>query len=247
MPSAHYVEALRDNFLQERKLVSGPHTLAEAIEKSRDPDLVAMYPKCRLSPKQVTRKILPMVEPKPRLRRGAVLAFDDKCRLVLERDAIDTRIDPAYHRTAAWLMCNPSDADAERDDQTAGRVVHHSLRNLCARALVGNVWGWRTPQPSELWMALDDDLYTPEMHAANLDALAMIGAQADLLVVAFGVAPGRMYPELVDGALAAFTSGNNAPLHCLGTSDDGWPLHPLARGKLAISNDTDLQPWERPA
>jgi hypothetical protein len=142
-------------------------------------------------------------------------------------------------------MCNPSDADALRDDPTAGRVVGHSRNAGCRRSLVGNVWGWKTPQPSELWMALDDGLYTPEMDSANLDALTMIGAQADIHVVAFGVAPGRMFPNDVKVALEAFTPFGG-PLFCLATSDDGWPLHPLARGKLAIPADVTLTPWSWP-
>lgn len=182
------------------------------------------------------------------MKRAAVFAFDDACRLVLERDTTTPGMVDEYRGTAAWLMCNPSRASHEIDDPTALRVVHHSLRNGCARSLVGNVWCLRTPYPAELFGALAmANGYPREMDAANLDALAMIGAQADVLVVAFGAAPGRSYRPAVERALDAFRMGSDKPLMCLGTTADGWPLHPLARGKLAVRNDTPLREWSVPA
>lgn len=65
------------------------------------------------------------------------------------------------------------------------------------------------------------------MHRANMDALAMIGGQADIHVAAFGAA------------------GRRFPLFTLGTTDDDMPLHPLARGKHAVRNDATLRPWAR--
>jgi hypothetical protein len=84
------------------------------------------------------------------------------------------------------------------------------------------------------------------MACANLDALAMIGGQADIHVVAFGAAPARKFPHHVAAALDAFTLGGRHPLYCLGTTPDGLPLHPLARGKFAVRNDAELRPWVRP-
>lgn len=183
------------------------------------------------------------------MQRGAVLAFpDDKgepqCRFVLERVAPYVQI-PADvpPRTAAWLLCNPSRASHLIDDPTAGRVVHHSNRAHCPRSLVGNVWAWRTPYPADLWPAIDAGLYTDAMHQANLDALCMIGAQADIHIVGFGAAPMRDRPISVRRALEAFSNFGQHPLYCLGTTDDNMPLHPLARGKYAVRNDAELRPW----
>jgi hypothetical protein len=168
------------------------------------------------------------------IRRAAILGFDDSCRFVLERG-------PSDGRTAAWLMCNPSTADASLDDQTNRRVVHHSARAGCPRSLIGNVWPLRTAFPSELFKWLGDGTYTEAMQAANLDALAMISAQADVHVVAFGAL--RSYARCVDKALDAFSQGGRVPLYCLGTTGDGLPLHPLARGKHAVRNDATLREW----
>lgn len=174
--------------------------------------------------------------------KGAVLAFPDDqgeplCRLVLERGVGEW--------AAGWLMCNPSRADHERDDPTVGRVIAHSARAGYPRSLVGNVWGLRTPYPADLWRMLDAGLYTPEMRRANLEALAMIGAQCAVHVAAFGAEPCRRHYRAVSDALDAFTLGGRFPLYCLGETDDRMPLHPLARGKLAIPRDVQLRKWER--
>lgn len=100
--------------------------------------------------------------------------------------------------------------------------------------------------PAALWAALQRGDYTPEMHRANLDALTMAGAQADVIFVAFGAEPWRRYRPAIDEALNALLAG--APEYlvpdCLGVTADGAPLHPLARGKLAVRNDA--QPFEWP-
>lgn len=181
------------------------------------------------------------------MKRSAVLAFPDdqgepQARLVLERDLCPNG--PGV-RTAAWLMCNPSRASHEIDDPTAGRVVHHSARNGCDRSLIGNVWGYRTPYPDDLWAWLvsPDAPLRAAIACANLDALAMISAQADIHVVAYGAVPGRKYQAHVAAALDAFSLGGSVPLYCLGTTADGHPLHPLARGKHAVRNDAELRLW----
>lgn len=192
------------------------------------------------------------------MHRGAVLAFPDdqdepQCRLVLERIKWTPHLDyagepmrPGEFRdrplTAAWLMCNPSRASHLMDDPTAGRVVHHSDRAGCARSLVGNVWPYRTPYPVDLWAAIAAGRVTEAMMQANLDALTMIGAQADIHVVAFGCAAAERDKVAVGRALEAFSLGHTVPLYCLGVSS-GQPLHPLARGKFAVRNDTPLQLW----
>ena len=183
------------------------------------------------------------------MKRGAVYGpwRDDQgepvTRLILERGPCCRGSGAKPPATAAWLMCNPSRAGHEIDDPTAGRVVSHSQRFGFPRQLVGNVWPLRTPYPVDLWRMLADDVLSPAMNAANLDALAMIGAQASLHIAAFGAEPARRYSNAVYAALEAFTNGGAVPLYCLGTTDDRQPLHPLARGKHAVRKDVELQPW----
>jgi hypothetical protein len=200
--------------------------------------------------------------PTDELHRAAVFGFPDDqgeplCRFVLERISPYIQIPKDMPpRTAAWLMCNPSRASHLIDDPTAGRVVHHSNRASCPRSLVGNVWPLRTPYPSDLWpwvetcghsvksraMTAPTQRYERSM-AANLDALAMIAAQADIHVVAFGAEPNRRDRMAVTRAVEAFSLYGNVPLYCLGTTPDGHPLHPLARGKFAVRNNAKLALW----
>lgn len=163
---------------------------------------------------------------------GAVLAFDDRCRLLLERGA--------GPRCAGWLLCNPSTADATQDDPTVRRMRHFSARAGCDRMLVGNVWGWRATRPADLWAVLRSGQYTEAMRSANLDALAAIGAQCDVFFMAFGAEPGRRYPQDVREAIDAIWQPDCPVPLCLGTTDDGLPLHPLARGRHAVRNDAPL-------
>lgn len=179
--------------------------------------------------------------------RGAILSEDGEHRLLAERRCELSGLSLAYRRTAGWLMCNPSRADAEIDDPTVGRVMGHSLRYRCYRQLIGNMWTRRTPYPKDLWKSLKDRPPDALEWANNSTTLFMIGAQCDLLVVAFGAEPGRRYPDEVRAALDAFRLAvPDLPLMCLGTTGDGWPLHPLARGKHAIPADVKLTEWEWP-
>lgn len=167
---------------------------------------------------------------------AAVLAFDDRCRLLLERGE--------GPRTAVWLMCNPSTADAEHDDPTIRRCRHFSEKLGCGRFLVVNLWALRTPYPADLWAALGRGEYSAEMSRANLDMIVAAGAQADVRVVAFGAEPWRRYRQATERAVWALLGfDTHLPPYCLGTTADGAPLHPLARGKLAVRNDAEPFEW----
>jgi hypothetical protein len=133
----------------------------------------------------------------------------------------------------AWLMTNPSVASHLIDDPTCGRTVTTSDDHGGGMSLLGNMWSWRTPYPRDLWTALAAGRITEDMILANERALELIGGAADRLVVAFGAEPMRRHPEHCRRMLGAFTRYNSSPLLCLGTTDDGMPLHPLARGKSA--------------
>lgn len=169
---------------------------------------------------------------------GAVLAFEDRCRLLLSRGEGD--------RTAVWLMCNPSTADAVADDPTIRRCLRFSAGANCDRLLVVNLWAWRATHPAALWGVLDRGDYTADMHAANMATFLMVGAQADVIFVAFGAGPWRRHRAVVDEALVALLAAapDEVVPHCLGLTQDGAPLHPLARGKLAVRDDA--QPFEWP-
>jgi hypothetical protein len=142
---------------------------------------------------------------------------------------------------AAWLMCNPSTADAEDDDPTIRRVRHFSTVMGCGGAIVVNLWPLRTPYPAELWKRIDAEL-TVEADRRNREAIADAIGRSEVAFVAVGAEPWRRFPGTVKLALGAFQRPT-VPHYVLGTTQDGAPLHPLARGKLAIPNDRRPQRW----
>jgi hypothetical protein len=146
---------------------------------------------------------------------------------------------------AAWLMCNPSTADALDNDPTIRRIIGLSRDHGCGGLIVVNVWPYRTPYPEALWGFLARHGYAAEVRSRNLDAIINAGVDAQLRFVAFGCEPPRRYPEEVQVAVAAFESPPGRVM-ALGMNDQGWPLHPLARGKFVIPNGTKGGSWTWP-
>jgi hypothetical protein len=171
--------------------------------------------------------------------RSAVLAFDDLCRLELRRIW-----DPALP-LAAWLMLNPSKADHEIDDPTVGRVCHFSRKAGAGGAIVVNVTPWRATDPEAMMRALVLGDISFEMLSANMASIEAASAEASIHFAAFGVVPSGLGWHR-SRALERFAKHSDQLL-CLGQSPGGWPLHPLARGKFAIRNDSEPGPWIQPA
>lgn len=141
---------------------------------------------------------------------------------------------------AAWLMMNPSLASTERSDLTVDRVMHFSRQHGCGGAMVVNLWPLITPKSKELWKAVPD--FCAEKIANNREDIATIGAEANLRIAAFGLRAGRKHSAHVRDMIDAFGSD----VHCLGVSPDGWPYHPLVRGRYRIPDDRRLKSWQPP-
>lgn len=166
---------------------------------------------------------------------------DGPCRFTLGRQW------DASLPLAAWLLCNPSMADAEIEDATSRRMTHFSTVLGCGGYFAVNFRPWRTPYPAKLWKAIKAGSITEDMMAANDRAISVASADATVRVVAFGVEPGRRDRAALERALRSFLPPGTPEPFCLGVSGDGWPLHPLARGKSAIPNDREPTPWTVPA
>lgn len=165
--------------------------------------------------------------------------IDGNCRFVLSR-CWDSRLP-----FAAWLMCNPSTADDQDDDPTLRRCMSFSRDHGCGGLMVVNVWPYRTPYPEVLWSGLRSTGYDSSVRRRNIEAIVNAGVEAKLRFVGFGCEPARRYPEEVRIAVEAFQSPPGRAMS-LGVNDEGWPLHPLARGKFAIPNGTKGRAWEWP-
>jgi hypothetical protein len=147
---------------------------------------------------------------------------------------------------AAWLMCNPSRATAAILDNTVRRVCHFSARRGMGGFVGVNVAPLRTPYPADLWPRLAAGELDAELWALNLQAIHRAADRCHVGFVAFGAEIPKRAPNLLRPALAAFSRPHFHHL-CLGTNAEGWPLHPLSRGKLAVRNDAPMTRWEPPS
>lgn len=163
-------------------------------------------------------------------KRSAVISDDGKYRYRLERDL------GWDGKTAAFIMVNPSTADAEVDDATIRKLVGFSQRLGFGRFIVGNKFAWRATDVSELKTAADP------VGPDNDAWLSRIFVDADIHIMAWGPL-GKLPPKLrsrfKDIRRMAAMSGT--PLYCLGTSQDGQPRHPLM-----LAYDTPLAQWQPP-
>jgi hypothetical protein len=75
---------------------------------------------------------------------AAVVSACGKYRYVLTR-----RVGPG-RRTAAFVLLNPSTADATRDDPTIRRCIGFARRWHCGRLVVLNLFAFRATHPAEL-------------------------------------------------------------------------------------------------
>jgi len=151
----------------------------------------------------------------------------------------------------AWLMLNPSTADAEHDDPTLRRVIGFSYRWGYAGAVVVNVYPYRSSKPANLraWCGKGQfEAYIRNAAYNNADWVEYAARYASLRIVAFGAQARRIDETwLENGIIDAFRRpsrvGAGESLYCLGTSQSGDPLHPMARGRLRIPNDRQPCLW----
>lgn len=136
-----------------------------------------------------------------------------------------------------FVMLNPSTADAFKHDPTVGECIKRA-RQLGADVLeVVNLFALRSPYPADLKKCAtgyrgDDD----ENNAAILEACR----GAEYVIAAWGnhgALGGR------DAFVLRLLRDTGVELLHLGTTNDGYPKHPLARGKHRIPGDLAPVRW----
>jgi hypothetical protein len=136
----------------------------------------------------------------------------------------------------AWIMVNPSKADAHADDHTIRKVRGFSERLGAGLFIVGNKFAYKATDIKDLVGVADPR--GPE----NDSHLESIMQAAPIVIAAWGPlgklpAPLRRRWRTV----AAMADRLGVQLMCLGTANDGQPLHPLT-----LSYQRPLIPWKRP-
>lgn len=124
--------------------------------------------------------------------------------------------------TGAFIMVNPSTADATRDDHTITKVQGFASRLGWSRVLVGNIFAYRATNIGDL--ATAPDATGPD----NAAHLARIMDEASIVICGWGRLS-KLPPELRGEwrGIVSLARRREMPLHCFGTTRDGHPLHPL--------------------
>jgi hypothetical protein len=137
---------------------------------------------------------------------------------------------------ALFAMMNPSGADLHVGDATVMKTARIARRLGYGGQMVVNACAYRGVKPNMLLTVPDP--VGPE----NVSTIKQAALEADLIVVAHGNLPPTLQHHADAMVVALRASGK--PLHVLGLSSQGVPMHPLARGKNIIREDVIPEAWE---
>jgi hypothetical protein len=167
--------------------------------------------------KKMSKRLNPSVD----RRKGAIFDDTNRYRYKLWR-SWDTN-----KPTIAFIMLNPSTADESENDPTIRRCLGYAKDWGYGRLVVGNLFAYRTSDPSNLRNC--EDPVGPE----NDQYLHEICETADMVICAWGVG-GDLYNREQE-----VTNKLNFDLYALDTTKDGHPNHPLYQPA-----DTEPEPFE---
>lgn len=153
-----------------------------------------------------------------RAPRGADLSDCGRYRFLLWR-YIHSAAPPL-----AFVMLNPSTADATKDDATIRACIGIAARKRFGGIIVVNLSPWRATDPRELEAAYrrGEDVLRPDDNRAALER-ACRRAGAGRIVLAWG---GKIRPWMDSAARVACLVAGPGAL-CLGRTKAGEPRHPL--------------------
>lgn len=139
----------------------------------------------------------------------------------------------------AFVMLNPSTADAFADDPTIRRCVTFAKREGCGSLKVVNLFALRSSDPAALYDHPDP------IGEFNEVVVRHAIRTASVVVVGWGNHAERLakYVANQPGWSKGLARRAGVKLWCLGTTLGGHPKHPLARGRSRISDDQPLMPW----
>lgn len=142
-----------------------------------------------------------------------------------------------------WIMLNPSTADAAKDDPTIREVIRRSRSWGFQGLIVVNIFPFRSSKPADCrkWFAQRQD--SAEVDNAlerNRDIVLEVAQGADRVIAAWGAASWcAYYADSIADQVRGFDPWGEPvrQIECLGTTQDGSPKHPLARGTHRIPRD----------
>jgi hypothetical protein len=128
-------------------------------------------------------------------------------------------------KTVAFVMLNPSDADAKEDDPTLRRCIGYAKTWGYGRLLVVNLFSVIGSDPKALKLHEQPDLFGDRVNEAVLEDVL---TSADLVVCAWGA---HTRIGHVSEQLLALARNHRVELHRLDSNADGSPTHPLFLSK----------------
>lgn len=131
--------------------------------------------------------------------------------------------------TVAFIMLNPSTADAMQDDPTLRACIQFAQRWEYAGLSVVNLFGYRTPHPNVLKMAADP------VGLENDEYLMRAVDEAEKVVLGWGNFGGWLERDRTVLDLIKLHANK---VYCLQRNQSGQPRHPLY-----IRRTVSLQPF----
>ena len=122
---------------------------------------------------------------------------------------------------AMFVMLNPSTADEERNDPTIRRCIAFANTWGYGWLRITNLSPYRATRPKGL---LAQGMEPLEVRAFNLQTILETARASDLIVAAWG---NHGQAEARAGLVLDALLDEGLELHCLGTTQQGHPLHPL--------------------
>lgn len=139
-------------------------------------------------------------------------------------------------RDINFIMLNPSTADETLNDPTITRCIGFARRWQYTSLIVTNLFAFRATDPADLKRATDP------VGVENDDYIMKIAKASAAVVVAWGVH--GVHQDRARQVVRLLADAGVTP-HCLGTTKDGYPKHPLY-----LRSDVQMQPYsgldERP-
>lgn len=148
------------------------------------------------------------------IEMSAIISDCEKYRYWLERGEKDVPY-------VAWVLANPSTADASLDDPTVRKGRGFSERIGFKRFVFVNVLAYRATDPQALRSVSDP------VGPLNENYLREVAEHASRVIVAWGGAIIASNQRHIPKALALLRSLHRKPIMCLGYTAANQPRHPL--------------------
>ncbi len=138
---------------------------------------------------------------------------------------------------AMWCLMNPSTADHRSLDPTVSKTARISRRLGYDGQFIANACAYRTTDRMRLLDVADP------VGPNNAACILAMARESGIIVIAHGRLPGDLQKHADAMCRLLRDAGHSHKLHVLRLTDDGVPMHPLARGKRHIPEDVVPQPW----